>query len=75
MNPLSKTDLEAVKQGVLDYVEGVYGVDPTKIERSVHPDVAKRGFFVNAGETTESLMMFAQLVEHAKNYNKDGVCF
>jgi hypothetical protein len=36
--------------------------------------MAKRGFFVKKGETAYSphTMTFAQLVELAKNYNKDG---
>jgi hypothetical protein len=65
---------EAVRQAVLDYVEGIYEVNPARIERSVHPDLAKRGFFVKKGETAYSpaVMTFQQLVELAKNYNKNG---
>jgi len=65
---------EAVRQAVLDYVEGVYQVDASRIERSVHPDLAKRGFFVKKGETvyTPHVMTFQQLVNLAGNYNKDG---
>lgn len=65
---------EAVRQAVLDYVEGVYQVDASRIERSVHPDLAKRGFFVKKGETvyTPHVMTFQQLVNLARNYNKDG---
>ncbi len=65
---------EAVKQAVLDYVEGVYEVDPTRIERSVHPDLAKRGFYVKRGESnySSSPMTFAELVNLAKTYNKSG---
>jgi hypothetical protein len=72
MNELRKPDYKAVKQAILDYVEGVYETDPTRIERSVHPDLAKRGFFVTEKETTESTMSFAQFIEHTKTYNKDG---
>ncbi|CAN5774315.1 MAG: nuclear transport factor 2 family protein [Pyrinomonadaceae bacterium] len=65
---------ESVKQAVLDYVEGVYEVSPTRIERSIHPDLAKRGFFIKKGETVYSphTMTFPQLVELSKNYNKNG---
>jgi hypothetical protein len=65
---------EAVRQAVLDYVEGVYQVDASRIERSVHPDLAKRGFSVKKGETiyTPHVMTFQQLVSLARNYNKDG---
>ena len=72
----SKIDLEvehkAVRETVLDYVEGVYEADPTRIERSVHPDLAKRGFFIEQQEATESMMSFTQFLEHTKTYNKDG---
>ena len=72
MKALAKTDREAVKQAVLDYVEGVYETDPAKIEQSVHPELAKRGFFVDRQGTTESTMSFREFMEHAKTYNKDG---
>ncbi len=70
----STGEQEAVKQAVLDYVEGVYEVSPTRIEKSIHPDLAKRGFFIKKGETVYSphTMTFPQLVELSKNYNKDG---
>lgn len=65
---------EAVKQAVLDYVEGIYTVDASRIERSVHPELAKRGFFVKKGEAAYSsdVMTFQQLVEVAKTFNKSG---
>ncbi len=70
----AKDDREAVRQAVLDYVEGIYEVNHSRIERSVHPEMAKRGFFVKKGETaySSSQMTFAQLVELAKTYNKSG---
>lgn len=70
----SNSEQEAVKQAILDYVEGVYEVSPNRIERSIHPEMAKRGFFIKKGETVYSphTMTFPQLVELSKNYNKDG---
>jgi hypothetical protein len=70
----SDKEKEAVKQAVLDYVEGVYEVRPERIERSVHPDLAKRGFFIKKGETAYSphIMTFQELVDLSKNYNKNG---
>jgi hypothetical protein len=38
------SDREAVHQAALDYVEGLYLVDPSRIERSVHPRITKHGF-------------------------------
>lgn len=70
----SDKEREAVKQAVLDYVEGVYEVKPERIERSVHPDLAKRGFFIKKGESAYSphIMTYQELVDLAKNYNKNG---
>lgn len=67
-------DRNEVKQAALDYVEGVYEVNPSKIERSVHSDLIKRGFFVKKNETaySPSAMTFDQLVDLSKNYNKSG---
>ena len=68
------TEKEAVRQAVLDYVEGVYEVAPERIERSVHPELVKRGFYIKKGESayTFAPMTFAELVNLAKTYNKSG---
>ena len=68
-------DKEAVRQAALDYIESIYEVNPAKVERSVHPDLAKRGFYTKKGESvyTPHIMTFAQLVELAKTYNKNGI--
>lgn len=60
---------------MLDYVEGVYNVDPSRIERSVHPRLAKLGFFRPASESeyrTGNGMTFEQLKEVARTYNRNG---
>lgn len=74
VNAQTNEDKEAVRQAALDYIESLYEVNPAKAERSVHPDMAKRGFSVKKGETayTPRVMTFAQLIELAKNYNKNG---
>lgn len=71
----ANADREAVRQAVLDYVEGVYNVQPERIERSVSPNLAKLGFYRPQTETAYRpgrSMAFQQLVEVAKNYNKEG---
>lgn len=70
----NKDEKEQVKLAVLDYVEGIYEVNSSRIERSVHPDLAKRGFFIKKGETgyTGSVMTYQELVELSKTYNKNG---
>src|SRR5688572_18699695 len=68
-------DKEAVHQAVLDYVEGIYNVEPARIERSVHPNLAKLGFYRPPAEVAYRpgrTMAFQQLLEIAKTYNKDG---
>jgi hypothetical protein len=70
----SNDQREAVRLAVLDYVEGVYQVEPARIERSVHPELTKRGFWRAEGKEgyTAGTMSFAQLVEVAKSWNKSG---
>ena len=68
-------DREAVRQAVLDYVEGIYNVQPERIERSVSPNLAKLGFYrppTEAAYRPGRSMAFQQLVEIAKNFNKEG---
>jgi putative lumazine-binding protein len=68
-------DREAVRQAALDYVEGIYNVDPSRIERSVHPKLAKLGFYRPPADDAYRpgvTMTFERLVEIAKNYNKEG---
>ena len=66
-------DVEAVRAAVLDYVEGVYEVAPERIERSVHPEMAKVGWGRDReGNYHEYPMTQEQLVQLAANYNKDG---
>ena len=64
----------AVEQAALDYVEGIYKVQPERIERSVHPSLNKRGFYKKdaAAPYVESPMTYEQLVKLASSWNKDG---
>ena len=60
---------------MLDYVEGIYNVEPARIERSVHTKLAKIGYYKSAKETEYrpgANMTFAELVETAKTFNKAG---
>ena len=70
----SAQDKEAVRQVGLDYVEGVYNVQPERIERSVHPSLVKRGFHKKdpSAPYAELTMSYDQLVNLAKTWNKDG---
>ncbi|MFY9573635.1 MAG: nuclear transport factor 2 family protein [Blastocatellia bacterium] len=70
----STDEREMVRLAVLDYVEGVYQVEPTRIERSVHPNLSKHGYWREKGKDTYTTgkMSFAELVEVAKTWNKSG---
>ena len=68
------SDREAVRQAALDYVEGIYNVQPERIQRSVHPTLTKRGFYKKdaAAPYVDMPMTYEQLVRLAGNWNKDG---
>ncbi len=69
------TDKEAVRQAALDYVEGIYTVDTSRIERSVSRNLTKRGFWREPAESAyrpESVMTFDQLMKLTAAWNKDG---
>src|SRR5688500_8640109 len=76
LTALAQTDIDriAIKQAALDYVESIYEVNPAKAERSIHPDLVKRGFFIKKNEQIYSphKMNFVELIELAKTYNKKG---
>jgi len=67
-------DREAVRQAALDYVEGIYTVQPERIQKSVHPTLDKRGFYKKDGSTpyAEMPMTFEQLVNLSRSWNKEG---
>ena len=68
-------DEQAVHAAILDYVEGIYSVDSTRIERSVHPDLRKRGYWFSKkdSEYKNNLdMTFDELVHLSATWNKSG---
>lgn len=45
----SETDKTAIRQAALDYIEGSYEADAERMERALHPDLAKQpGAWVGA---------------------------
>lgn len=70
----AQDERERVRQAVLDYVEGVYQVEPARIERSVHPNLSKHGYWREKGKDgyATGKMSFAELVEVSKTWNKSG---
>ncbi len=71
----AKAEKEAVKAAVLDYVEGLYEVAPDRIERSVHKDLKKVGFWYNPNQEAFgdlSPMTYDQLHTLASRWNANG---
>ncbi|MCP3920921.1 MAG: nuclear transport factor 2 family protein [bacterium] len=67
-------DHKAVKRAVQDYVEGFYEAKPELIERGVHTDLTKYGFWRRTAEEkyTGTAMTFDMAIEFAKKWNADG---
>lgn len=57
-------DSAAIRQAALDYIEGWYSGDSTRMERSLHPDLAKRIVRPDrkTGRSTLGQMTAAQLI-------------
>jgi len=72
--PDQASEQAAVHQAALDYVEALYLTDPTRIERSVHPQLTKRGFMRRpTGEYGPmGTMTYAQLLALAGEWNANG---
>lgn len=64
----------AVRAAVLDYVEAIYDAQPERIERSVHPDLAKFGYWKGRDddEYSPSPMSYEELMETARTWNAAG---
>jgi hypothetical protein len=66
-------DVDAVRQAAFNYIDAIYRADPALVRTSVHPSLAKRGYFQNGeGQWQEAEMSFDQLLEVARTWNDDG---
>ena len=71
--PPADADRAAVEAAVLDYVDALYDVDTLRVERSVHPELAKRGFARSReGGYRELKMTYAELHRLATTWNAAG---
>jgi hypothetical protein len=71
---LAQADADAIKQAALDYAEGWYEGNPDRMERALHPDLAKR--IVRTDPTTDKSrldhMGALQLVQYVRaGYGKN----
>lgn len=65
----SDADRAAVRAAVLDYVDGFYEGDTTRLVRSVRPEVTKYGFFVprNKSAYEGEAMPWSEFISYAKS--------
>ena len=70
----ANAEKDAVAEAAMDYIIALYEAKPELIARSVHPDLAKRGYYKKKGETsfTSAPMSYQQLYDLAGTWNKDG---
>ena len=74
-NTWNPEDQQAVTAAITDYVEGLYLVDSTRIERSVDTTLRKLGYWYNKKEKkyADNLpMTYNQLVRLAARWNSDS---
>ena len=64
----ANADRTAVERAVLDYVEGFYEGDTTKLVRSVHPEVTKYGYYLPRDSTryVGEAMPFAEFMAYGR---------
>ena len=67
-------DREAVRRAVLDYVEGFYEGDSSKLARSVRPEVYKYGFYKARDSTTYAgmQMTWQGFFNYARNVKQNN---
>lgn len=64
----------AVERAVLDYVEGFYEGDSTKLVRSVRPEVVKYGFYVpsDSSEYVGEAMSWPEFLSYARSIRENN---
>jgi len=70
-----EAETQKVEAAILDYVEALYEADTSRVYRSVHPELRKRGYYFRGeakGYTDKLEMSFEQLVSLSSRWNKDG---
>jgi hypothetical protein len=70
LNAQPASDQQAVRRAALDYIDALYNADPSLIERSVHKDLDKRGFYWENDTYKEGRMSYAELFKLAGTWNQ-----
>ena len=70
----AQPDREGVRRAALDYLEGFYEGDSTKLMRSIRPEVYKYGFFIPRGATAYQgeQMKWAEFLSYARGIKQSG---
>jgi hypothetical protein len=65
----AQSDKELVERACMDYIEGFYEGDTTKLIRSLTPSLTKLGFWKNDAGTYENVgyMSYSEAKKYAKN--------
>jgi len=58
-------DREAINRAALDYIEGFYEGDTTKIKRSIHPSLSKLGYGRKSKGSKEHIMSYEKAIAFA----------
>ncbi len=69
-NSLSQ-DRANIERAALDYIEGFYEGDITKIERSIHPELSKLGFGSKSKGSKEHKMSYERALDYARDVAND----
>jgi Putative lumazine-binding len=67
LNAQTEQDKEGVNRALLDYIEGFYDGDSSKIIRSISPDVVKYGYFKDraTGIYKGEPMSYKEMIDYA----------
>ncbi len=67
-------DTTAIKEAVMNYLEGFYTADGVRLEKALHPDLAKRVVFTNPGGNSYVQNMTAMaLYQYTKGKKDESV--
>lgn len=66
----AQDDEKAIRQAIQNYVESFYNADTSKVYASVHPELAKRGYYKRDNSYRETKMTFEQMVQLSARWNK-----
>jgi hypothetical protein len=70
--PLTDADESKIRAAAMDYVHGVLDADATRMERCLHPDLAKRAYLPGVGGKPQLSHMSAQnLIRDARSWKRD----